>query len=259
MDPNTTDAALASLYPTTYGDKQTPAAAAAAAAAPAPAAAAAAAPSAAPSPSKAQANDDTKPGGDAAPERRAEPRVDPELQALRQDAAECLYSRPEAERTVPENLLEAAVGAQVEVDGKMVDFTEDLARHGVAELRTLAADLNLSTTDVAAMTEGLLFAETIKGDEQKTIAARESAVDLLNAEHGEDAALAARAARAFVAKNPKLTQMLVRTGTGDSPQVVAVIARRALALHKAGKLTVPRPAGVAQRTTAQAFYTQTKG
>jgi hypothetical protein len=138
-----------------------------------------------------------------------------------------------------------------------VEFTEDMARKG--ELRTMAADLNLSSADATSVSEGLALAQTFKGDEQKTIAARESAVQLLNEEHGEQAALAARAARAFVAKNPPLAQLLERTGAGDSPQVIALVARRALALHAAGKLTIPgtadkRATDKPPLTTAEAFY-----
>lgn len=122
----------------------------------------------------------------------------------------------------------------------MVEVNSAMARKAVSELRAMAGDLELSTTDMGVMSESLAFARSIKGDAEKTAAAREWAVGLLNAEHGDQAAFAARAARAYVAKNPKLGALLDHSGAGDSPHTVVLIARRALALHKAGKLTVPR-------------------
>lgn len=164
--------------------------------------------------------------------------VDPEMQALRDDPAERMFSRPAAERTVPENLFDELIGKSIEIDGQAVQVDDAIARTTLADLRQMAADLNVSSADVGAIDEGLKLAQSFKGDEQKTIAAREAAVDLLNAEHGDQATLAARAARAYVAKNPKLAQMLDRTGAGDAPQMIVMIARRAMTLHKAGKLTV---------------------
>jgi hypothetical protein len=127
--------------------------------------------------------------------------------------------------------------------------TEDLAQRmypggalsgpHAPEVQALATELGLSRTEIASIGEGLTFAQSVRGDAQRIMAARESAVDLLNQEHGDQAKLAVRAARAYVAANPKLSAMLDRTGAGDAPQAIVLIARRALALHRAGKLTIP--------------------
>jgi hypothetical protein len=173
--------------------------------------------------------------------------LDPDMQALREDAGERMFTRPEAERAVPDNLFDEVVGQTVEVDGHQIQLSEEFAREAVVGLRVMAADLALSSADVATVGEALEFAQSIHGDEQKTLAARESAVELLNAQYGDEAMLAARAARAYVAKNPKLGELLDRTGAGDAPQVIALIARRAVALHKAGKLNL----GAAPRAAQQ--------
>jgi hypothetical protein len=135
-----------------------------------------------------------------------------------------------------------------------VTVDREMAQRALAELRSMAADLDLNTGDMAGVTEGLTFAQSIRGDPEKTITARESAVEMLNAEHGQEAALAARAARAYVAKNPKLGALLDRTGAGDSPQTIALIARRALSLHRAGKLTVTAAPARESEGTGQRLF-----
>lgn len=192
--------------------------------------------------------------GDAGLPTGVEPHPDPEMQALREDHAERMYSRPEAERAIPDGVFDRLIGQSIEIDGQEVTFSAELAQKGVIELRAIAADLQLSKGDMAVVSESFALAQSFKGDEQKTIAARESAVELLNAQHGQEAALAARAAREFVARNPKLAQVLEQTGAGDAPQVVALVARRALALHKAGKLTLSAGTKKPQGSTAQRLY-----
>jgi hypothetical protein len=248
IDPSAIDQAVKALYPTMAGtEKQEAPPAAAAAAAPPAAPPAAAAPAAA-APAAAT-NDSARAGGQA----ELDVHPDAEMQALREDTTYSLYRRPEAERAIPEGVLDALVGKSIEVDGQAVEMTQQLARKGVTELRAMAADLSLSATEVAAVENNMAFAQSIRGDEQKTIAAREAAVQMLNEEHGNQASLAAQAARAYVAKNPKLAQVLDQSGAGDVPDVIALVARRALALHKAGKLTIPRQAE-ARKSNADVFY-----
>ena len=159
-----------------------------------------------------------------------------------------------SEQAVPDDVFNGLVGTSVELDGEQVAVSEELARQAVADLREMATGLQLSKDDVAGVGEALTFAQWIRGDEQKTLAAREAVVELLNTEHGDSAALAARAAKAYVANNAKLARFLDRSGMGDAPQVVALIARRALALHTAGKLTVPGANRQPQLSAAQRFY-----
>lgn len=182
-------------------------------------------------------------------------RLDAEMQAVRDDPAHRMFSVSAAARAVPDTIFDGAIGQTIEIDGQPVQIDRDLATKSVMALREMAADLNLSDRDMVGVTEGLTFAQSIRGDPEKAIAARESAVEMLNAEHGQEAALAARAARAYVAKNPKLGALLDRTGAGDSPQTIALIARRALSLHKAGKLTVTAaPARESQGISGQRLF-----
>lgn len=193
--------------------------------------------------------------GRPAPLPFADSPVDPEMKALREDPAIAMYGRTAANAALPETMFDSVVGQSIEVNGQVVEIDQEAARKGVAELRAMAGDMELSKDDIASVSDSLVFAQSIKGDEQKVAAARDSAVEMLNAEHGNQAALAVRAARAYVAKNPKLAAGLDETGAGDSPKTILLIARRALALHKAGKLTVPSgPSRSAQGTGGQRLY-----
>lgn len=176
--------------------------------------------------------------GNSEPLPAAEPLADKELQALRDDGAHRMYSVPEAERAVRANIFDGSVGQKFEVDGQSVEFTQESARKAVTELRAMAADLALTESEMAAVQDSLAFGQSIKGDAEKISAARATAVTKLNEEFGERAGFAADAARAFVQKNPRLAAVLDHTGAGDSPQVILRIARRAVALHGEGKLTV---------------------
>lgn len=164
---------------------------------------------------------------------------DPEMKAVREDPAYRMFGVSEAARALPDNILDRAIGEVIEVDGEVVPFDHEMAERGLSELRTMVADLDLSAGDMALVSQAVVLGESLKADPEKVNAAREQAVEMLNAQHGREAALAARCARAYVAKNPKLANLLERTGAGDSPQAITLIARRALSLHKSGKLTLP--------------------
>lgn len=153
---------------------------------------------------------------------------------------------------LPDNIFDAAIGQTIEVDGQAIVINQEMVQGTLSELRTMATDLDLKADDLATVNEGLAQGATLKSNPEGVIAARESAVEMLNAEHGQEAMLAARCARAYVAANPKLADLLDRSGAGDSPQAITLIARRALALHKGGKLDLP---GAPQpRSVAQGFY-----
>jgi hypothetical protein len=203
-----------------------------------PAAPAAAAPAAAQQPGRTEAQLADALYGKAEPLPVAEPLADKELQALRDDGAHRMYSVPEAERAVRADIFDGSVGQMFEVDGQSVEFTQESARKAATELRAMAADLALTESEMAAVQDSLAFGQSIKGDAEKIAAARATAISKLGEEFGERAGFAADAARAFVAKNPRLAAVLDRTGAGDSPQVILRIARRAVALHGEGKLTV---------------------
>lgn len=164
---------------------------------------------------------------------------DSDMRELRNSAERRLYGHAEIQKAIPLSEFESVIG-QV-VDGRTLD--KALVQKGVSELRAMAADLGLDAAGVKVVRDGLARAKDFGGDEGKIIASRESAVERLNYEHGNQAALALRCARAYVAKNPKLAAILDKTRAGDDAATVAIIARKALALHKAGKLRLPSKQG----------------
>lgn len=219
---------------------------------PASSAAAPAAPAAAPAPSS-EAPTTEAPAAEQLP---AGPDVeDLDMKAVRDDPAYRMFGVSEAARALPDNVLDRAIGEIVEVDGEAVTLDREMVQTGLAALREMAADLDLTTDDMAAVAEGLNLGESLLANPEAVIAARERIVETLNAEHGQEAALAARCARAYVAKNPKLANLLERTGAGDSPQAARLIARRALSLHKAGKLKLPSSG---QAAAARGLYAASK-
>lgn len=162
---------------------------------------------------------------------------DPDMISIRREAR--MYSG-EAEKAIPLSEAYKIIGQTVPMDdGSTLIVTKELALKATAEIRAMASDLSLSGEDINAVREAFKRSTALKNaDEQTRIASREMAVDLLNREHGNEAARAFRAARAYIAKNPRVAAMLDRSGAGDDPETVALIARKALQLHRAGKLKV---------------------
>ncbi len=162
---------------------------------------------------------------------------DPDMVAIRREAR--MYSG-EAEKAIPLSEAYKIIGQTLPMDdGSTLIVTKELALKATAEIRAMASDLSLSGEDINAVREAFKRSTALKNaDEQTRIASREMAVDLLNREHGNEAARAFRAARAYIAKNPRVAAMLDKSGAGDDPETVALIARKALQLHRAGKLKV---------------------
>lgn len=160
---------------------------------------------------------------------------DEDIKALRQDPLHGRYTA-DIDRAIPANEFDSHVGKEA----AGMKITPEAAKKAVGELRAAAADLSLGQDEIQAVKLGIARCKELVGNQEKTIASRDSAVDLLNNAHGNEAALALRCARAYVAKNPKLTTLLEQTRVGDHPQTVALIAAKALALHKAGKLRLPK-------------------
>lgn len=158
-----------------------------------------------------------------------------EMRDIRQSPERRLFGKAEADAAVPAEMFSHLVGTRVEVGDGTLEITAPLAEKALVEVRAMVADLGLNQDDVQTMKQGFTHAQALT-DEASVIASRETAVEALNKEFGQQAALALRAARAYVAANPKLSRILEQTRAGDSPQAVLTIAKRALPLVKAGRL-----------------------
>lgn len=157
------------------------------------------------------------------------PKDAPSLADIRNDPTWAAYPAA-AEAELPREMFDQAIGQS--------GITAEQAAQATAEMRAVALDLSLSGSELQAVKAGFVRASTAQRDASGIGAAREHAVNRLNTEHGESAALAFRCARAYVTANPRLAAALDATNAGDDPEVVATIARKALALHRAGKLKV---------------------
>lgn len=160
-----------------------------------------------------------------------------EMQSIRRESA---MFPAEAVKEIALSEFDQIVGHTIPMDdGSTLTVTKEVTRKAAAEVRAMASDLSLSRDEIKAVREAFNRSASLKNaDEQTRIASREKAVDLLNREHGNEAARAFKAARSYIAKNPKLASMLERSGLGDDPETVATIARRALGLVRSGKLRV---------------------
>jgi hypothetical protein len=152
---------------------------------------------------------------------------DPEIAALRSGVT--LYDGA-ARQGFPDSLVDQMVATGVD---------KQEAAAFVAEGRRWALDLQLERHEIKDMLEAVTRADAVrqKGDVE---AVRTQVADTLRRHHGDQAPVALQAARAYVAKVPSLAAWLDRTGVGDDPYVVSTLAGRALALHKAGRLTIPK-------------------
>lgn len=166
----------------------------------------------------------------------AEAPADPEMLALRESPERRLYGLAEAAKALPLSDFLDEVGQEI---APGVTLTKEHVAKGVAELRAMAADLNLVRSDVNDIGRAIERFKGIDRTDRAVIAAEhDAAIDALNTAFGNEAALALRAAQAYVSKNPRLAAFLNATGAGDDARTVALIAQRALAMHKAGKLTL---------------------
>lgn len=151
----------------------------------------------------------------------------PALADIRNDPSWAAYPAA-AEQELPHEMFAQTIGQN--------GITAEQAAQATADMRAVALDLSLSRSELQEVKAGFERATTAQRDETSVGALRDHAVNRLNTEHGESATLAFRCARAYVAANPRLAAALDATNAGDDPEVVATIARKALALHRAGKL-----------------------
>jgi len=164
----------------------------------------------------------------------AEVPEDDDMKAIR---SEWTFYPAEVNKSVSHQVFDEAIGTTVQIDDQPVEVTRELVKKGVAEVRAIVGDLGMNLEEATSFVSNIKRAGQGQPPQDR-IPGREAAVETLNREHGENAAQALRAARAYIAKNPKLGGLLERSGLGDDPATVATIARRALALSRSGKLKV---------------------
>lgn len=151
--------------------------------------------------------------------------VPPELQELRDDIARRIYSAQDTLReAVPEATDEFC-------EAQDVDPKEE--RKARAEVRECCADLDLGPSQIQSLRQR---AERLRETPVDAIVQRESAVDALNREFGNDAAQAWRDARALVARDPRVGKLIEAMGLGDDANTIVLLARTARSQRIAGKL-----------------------
>lgn len=164
---------------------------------------------------------------------------EPEDEDMRAVRSDWRLFPAEVEKAVGADVFDEAIDTTVEIDGRPTKVTREMLGKSVAEFRALVGDLGLNADQASYLLSEIKRLGAMKDrGEEDPLPKRESAVELLNGEHGGNASLSLRAARAYIEKNPKLGRLLDRSGLGDDPKVVAMVARRALSLHQAGKLKV---------------------
>lgn len=151
--------------------------------------------------------------------------VPPEVQELRDDIARRMYS---AQDTLREAIPEAP---DEFCEAQDVDPKEE--RKARAEVREMCADLDLGPSEVQSLRQR---AERLRETPTDVITQREAAVDALNREFGQGAKQAWRDARALVARDPRVAQLIEAMGLGDDPDTVLLLARKARSQRLAGKL-----------------------
>jgi hypothetical protein len=157
---------------------------------------------------------------------------DDEIVALRADPTRSFF-KGDLDQVLPVKLADE-VARQGGLDAGHV-------RQFISDARAWASDLNATGDELRQIGASLETAQELaERGEEAVHEARVRATSGVFREHGDrEGELALRAAHAFVAKQPTLRAMLEATGLGDDPTTVRVIARRALALHKAGRLSIP--------------------
>lgn len=189
----------------------------------------------------------TDPGPDTeqAPEEARQPRTDAEMR-------ETLY--PEAEKPAPlaevppevkelrdlperrmfsaQDTFSEAIPDLGDEACKQQDADPAAVRQGMAEMRELAADLDLGVPEVQTLRQR---AGKLSESPVETITQRESAVEALNREFGNGAYQAWQDARALVARDPRVGKVIEALGLGDDADTIVMLARKAHSQRAAGK------------------------
>lgn len=153
-----------------------------------------------------------------------EPNLPPGIKELRESDEERRMFSPQGTfaETLPDSML-----------AEVPDLDDKTKAAAVHEFRELAADLDLSPIDV----RGLIDRASLLGKEAPDPSAQQDeAVAALNAAFGDSAYQAWQDARALVARDPRVGQIIDALGLGDDPQTVMLLAHAARRQRTAGKL-----------------------
>lgn len=151
----------------------------------------------------------------------------PEIQDLRGLPERRMFDAQSMLRDVVQELTDE----QCEAEG----IDPAVARQATAEVREVAADLDLGALDVRALRTRV---ETLRSTPVETITQRESAVEALNREFGNGAKQALRDARALVARDGRVGKLVEAMGLGDDAETIVMLAKKARSQRVAGKLKV---------------------
>jgi hypothetical protein len=185
------------------------------------------------------------PDAEPAPEEPRQPRTDEELQAILypepEKPAPLADAPPEVQelRDLPErrmfdaqSMLRDAVPELTDEQCDEHGLDPDAMRQGTAEVREIAADLDLGALDVRDIRTR---AERLQAEPVDVITQRESAVEALNREFGSGAHQAWLDARALVARDPRVGKMIEAMGLGDDADTIVMLAKKARSQRAAGK------------------------
>ena len=153
----------------------------------------------------------------------------PEVQELRDFPERRMFDAQSMLRDVVQDLTDE----QCEAEG----IDPAVARQATAEVREVAADLDLGALDVRTLRTRV---ETLRSTPVETITQRESAVEALNREFGNGAYQAWLDARALVARDPRVGKMIETMGLGDDAETIVMLAKKARSQRAAGKLSKAR-------------------
>lgn len=212
-------------------------------AAPAPAAAAepASAPAAAPNSGQPQGRAPTRP----APEHPL---------AKSERLADGLYAQPEdVSVEVPESIANARKGDELrtiygaqgqfgqditdaiaEGSAEFAAFPEDMRKAAIAEVREIAADVGMTNEDVSTLKA---LAPQFNATTAEQVAQWQAeSVQTLQREYGEEWQQALADAKALIARDPRLVQIMRAGGRGNHPQVVSMFARLGRQARMSGRI-----------------------
>lgn len=150
--------------------------------------------------------------------------VPPEVQALRDLPERRLYDIQAMLRDALPDLTDK----QCEAEG----INPADARLARAEIREIAADLDLGAQDICTLGE---LSRQVRSAQVDPITQREGAVEALNREFGNGAYQAWLDARALVARDPRVGKMIEAMGLGDDADTIVMLAKKARSQRVAGK------------------------
>lgn len=149
--------------------------------------------------------------------------VSPELQAER-DARRMYDAQLAFKNVIPEQPDEAFEAAGISAED---------GRHGLRELREMAADFELGASDIEDIRG---WVTSMQRDPQPAELQRADAMAALEKEFGRDAQRALADAKKLLRRDPRTLRVLTALGLLNHPGAAVLIAKKAHAARSAGRL-----------------------